>query len=120
MKALIDSNIIIDFLNNHQKAVEELASRDALGVSIITYIEVLSGVKDLELKNQVKLFFNNFEIISVDKKIADEAIKIRSTGKLKLPDSLIIATALVHDVILLTRDEGLLKSSSYAKCPYLY
>ncbi len=117
MKALVDSNILVDFLNNRKEAVAELAKRDLLGVSIISYIEVLSGIKDIETQADVRNFFEEFEVIEINKQIAEEAIKIRSHSSIKLPDALILATAVVNNVVLITRDDGF-KNHPNAYYPY--
>jgi predicted nucleic acid-binding protein len=43
MKALFDSNIIIDALERHPKARAEIAAYADVAISIITYVEVMAG-----------------------------------------------------------------------------
>lgn len=117
MKTIVDSNILIDFLNANPQAVSELLSADELAVSVISYIEVMSGVSDFEVQANIKLFFAQFEILEVNNQIANEAIKIRMQKKMKLPDALILATSIVHEARLLTRDEGFSQYPN-VKIPY--
>jgi predicted nucleic acid-binding protein len=47
--------------------------------------------------------------VSINNYIETEAIKIRKTGGLKLPDSIIVATATALNTTLLTNDKTLLQ-----------
>ena len=42
-RPVVDSNIIIDHLLGHPAATAELTGRGALSISIVTWIEVMSG-----------------------------------------------------------------------------
>ena len=53
MNAVFDSNIIIDYLNGVREAKQEVALYQNCSISIITYIEVLVGVKDVKIKKKV-------------------------------------------------------------------
>ncbi len=56
VKALFDTNILIDYLNAVPKARAELARYDDKAISIVTWIEVLVGApKDLENKTRAFL-----------------------------------------------------------------
>ena len=46
---------------------------------------------------------------TITKAVEDEAIRIRRTAKLKLPDALILATSMVHHLKLITLDKKLLE-----------
>lgn len=53
--------------------------------------------------------FQKMNVIQLDKEIQDSAIKIRRSTLLKLPDSIISATALTKGLILVT-DDGKLQN----------
>ncbi|MEA3386963.1 MAG: PIN domain-containing protein, partial [Patescibacteria group bacterium] len=77
--------------------------------SIITEIELLS-FSELT-KEESKLIIkalNNFQNINITNDIKVKTIDIRKHRKIKLPDSLIIATALNENAILVTSDKQLL------------
>jgi tRNA(fMet)-specific endonuclease VapC len=63
------------------------------------------GVKDLylfdEFEGQIKIFFLDKDNDSIFK----ETIKIRKKYKLKLPDAIIAATAIVNNATLLSADD---------------
>jgi predicted nucleic acid-binding protein len=44
-------------------------------------------------------------VIEIDSSIKSIAIEIRKTSKIKLPDAIIAATAIKHNLTLLTRNE---------------
>ena len=106
MKALFDSNIIIDYLNGVSQAQEEIARFETKAISIITYIEIGVGVKDsLEMKKIEDFIINTFEIIPVNQAIANLAILSRKRYKLKIADALIFGTAQFMSGLLVTRDD---------------
>lgn len=118
MIALLDSNIIIDFFANNTKAVSEVTQYQNVCVSVISYIEVMTGLTEKE-RSLAQEFFDNVKIIWIDKFVASEAIKLRNKHKIKLPDAIILATAIVQDLTLITRDEGAgFKNHSHVRYPY--
>jgi hypothetical protein len=90
VKALFDSNILIDYLNGFAEAKAELGLYSTHLISDITWIEVLAGVDEDEERRRVRGFL--------------EAVEIRRTRRLRLPDALIWATARSNDALLVTRN----------------
>jgi predicted nucleic acid-binding protein len=101
---LLDSVAVAGFLDRddafHTAAdapIRELAGRDALIVSVITYAELLTGAGlGHHAQSAVRGFFEQLidEIYSVDRAVAERAAQLRSrTPSLKMPDALILATA---------------------------
>ncbi|HQS84785.1 MAG: hypothetical protein B7Y25_07645 [Alphaproteobacteria bacterium 16-39-46] len=106
MKALFDSNIIIDYLNGVSQAQEEIARFETKAISIMTYIEIGVGVKDsLEMKKIEDFIINTFEIIPINQAIANLAILSRKRYKLKIADAIIFGTAQFMSGLLVTRDD---------------
>lgn len=117
--ALLDTNIIIDFLSNYKRAIEEVTRYTKLHASIITYAEVLTGTSNIDEKSKAKEFFEYLTIEEITKEIADVAIEIRAKNKVKLPDALIIATSAVKNMLLITRDEApAFRNHPYIRFPY--
>ncbi|MBX2978161.1 MAG: PIN domain-containing protein [Flavobacteriales bacterium] len=49
-------------------------------------------------------FVNEWPMIELDARIMDEAIRLRKTYRLKIPDAIVAATALTQQLPLLTAD----------------
>jgi len=104
VKPLFDTNILIDHLNGIPQARTELARYRHKAISIITWMEVMVGASPaLELRTSQ--FLQGFEVMALDRKIADRAVEIRRQHRrLKLPDAVIWATAQCHGMLFITRD----------------
>ena len=110
MKYLLDTNVLIYYLANQipQKELpgfEKILEED-FNISIITKIEFL-GWKFYNEKTfqQAKEFINLANILPLDDEVANIAIDLRRKYNLKLGDAVIAATAIIHDLILVTRNE---------------
>ena len=107
---LLDTNAIIYFLNGKFLLNNEYN----IFTSIISEIELLCYPKITSAEeNIIKDFLNNINIINLDKYIKHETITIKREISIKLPDAIILATAKVNNLILLTQDEGILKYNGY-------
>jgi predicted nucleic acid-binding protein len=104
VNALLDTNILIDYTAGLQKAGEELGRYDTLAISRIVWIEFLVGAKTPELEIQRKKFLERFVLFEIDVAVAAETILIRQKTRLRLPDAIILATARVHGLLLVTRN----------------
>ena len=103
MKAILDTNILIDYLNGIQQAQRELDQYEDPCISLITWMEVLAGALPEE-EDVIREFLIRFRVIPVDKKIAEEAVRLRRERRLRLPDAIIWATARDSSLILVTRN----------------
>jgi predicted nucleic acid-binding protein len=101
--ALFDTNILIDFTHGIPGARRELLRYSSRAISIITWIEILAGV----LPNQeaeTRGFLTTLRIIPITSDISERAVAIRRQSRIKLPDAIILATAEVEDLLLITRN----------------
>lgn len=103
MKALFDTNILIDYLNGIAAARKELDLYESRSISIVTWMEVMSA-GDPELGDTTRAFLNRFTVIPIGEPIAERAVKLRRERHLKLPDATILATSLEMGLILVTRN----------------
>ena len=104
---LLDTNSIIYALNGGLK----LPDNDYI-ISVITEIELLSYSKlSQQDEYMLKSALSHFRHIGLSDDIKIETINIRKHSNLKLPDSLIAATANVENAILVTSDKRLLNSN---------
>ena len=100
---VVDSCILIDYLNGEVKAQQFLDSMPALGISPITWMEVMAGVP-AQNEQQVTVWLERFTVLPVDEAVMVATVKLRKLKKLKLPDAIIAATGEVHDCVIHTRD----------------
>jgi predicted nucleic acid-binding protein len=103
---LIDSNAIIDFCNGRLP----INGRNFLmgispEISIVTNIELFATKNISQEEYELLEKFVAFSIKhDVNKDLIDTTIHIRQTYKIKLPDAIIAATALVHNLTLISRN----------------
>ena len=105
---LIDTNSVIDYLGNKIPASGMLFMNtivDAIpNISIVTKIEVLGFIAPDEHHKILQAFINDAVLLNLDDEVADKTINLRKASKIKLPDAIIAATALVKDLTLITRN----------------
>lgn len=111
---VFDTNILIAYLRGEDiviTAIEESARQGrALLISAISIGEVLAfpGLTELDIVS-IKKFLDRFIIINVDEQIAELAALVRRRYGIALADAIIVATALLRNVPLVTRDKRLKK-----------
>lgn len=103
VKVLLDTNILIDYLNGLEQAQATLSQFDEKAISLITWMEVMIGTT-AETQADTKLFLATFELIAIDDVVAAQAVILRQTKRIKLPDAIIWASAQTQQRILITRN----------------
>lgn len=102
---LLDSNIIIYAVENDNPELLDLVHDSESSTSIVSYVEVL-GYTNLneENKQTFERIFATIRIFPLNFAIADRAIALRQQRRMGLGDSIIAATALLHNQTLVTRN----------------
>lgn len=108
MKYLIDTNIIIYYFNGltNDERIDELLS-DSFNISIITQMEFLvwSGFStDGHLYQKAQEFISHANVFGLVQSVSDKTITLRQHHKMKMPDAIIAATALVHGLGIVTNN----------------
>ena len=99
---LIDTSVLIDNIRND--------SYEKGSISIITLIEVLRGISPRKRIRVKQLLEKSFDILNIDNKAilkyCDLYTLLKRKGQL-IPDTdlLIAATAIVNDLVLVTKDK---------------
>jgi predicted nucleic acid-binding protein len=104
VKAVFDTNILIDLLKGRAEANNEVGRYSRLAISRISWIEVLTGARTSEDEHRVENLLSYFEMVELDEPVAREAISLRQQHRIRLPDAIIWATARLSDSLLVTRD----------------
>lgn len=103
VKALFDTNILIDYLNGIDAAREEIGRYRDRAISIISWMEAMISATP-ELETPTRTFLEGFELIGLDDRIADRAVALRRARRMRLPDAIIWASARDRAAILVTRN----------------
>ena len=100
---LIDTNILI-YLSKKEIAFEKAFSpSDKLFMSVITYMEVLGyRFANKEEKYFIEGLCKHIPHIGLDSVIVEKVIQIKQKHKIKLPDAIILATAVIGELDLVT------------------
>jgi len=116
-EALLDTDILSFYFKGDFKVIENVNSYlkefDQLNISIITYYEIIGGLKFKKANNQLKefeIFVSNNNIIYISEESAqisgDVYADLRSKGKIiGTSDILIAGIALENDLTLVTNNK---------------
>lgn len=109
-KYLFDTNIFIYYFNNDEKVLQlffdDFITQNQVFYSFISEIELLSFPKLNSTQNEkIRNFLSAFNEILIDSAIISKVIELKRKYSIKLGDSIIAATALELNAILVTRNE---------------
>jgi len=110
MKKLIDTSVLVD--NLRRGVFEEGA------LSLITLIEVLRGVPEGKREGVKSLLEDSYGILGLDNEVILEYCRLYSELRRKgelIPDAdlLVAATAMAHDLTLVTKDSHFRRLEEY-------
>lgn len=117
-KSTLDTDIITAFFKNDRKVVEKVAiyleSFEKLTINIISYYEILRGLKDLGSEKKLRRFEefileNDLIFLGGEavEKASDIYASLKKKGKLiEDADILIASIAMVEDLVLVTNNTG--------------
>ena len=103
MRAVLDTNILIDYLSGIHAARREIERYPRPMISPVTWMEVLVGAHEGE-DQPLRDFLGRFEQVPIDPVVADDAVKLRRAYRIRLPDAIVWATARIRDALLVTRN----------------
>ncbi|MDR2692453.1 MAG: type II toxin-antitoxin system VapC family toxin [Dysgonamonadaceae bacterium] len=102
---LLDTNAVLDFMGNKLPSKAHNLLSDIIdteiNLSVITKMELLGFSK---VEQELASFVDCADVLMIDENVTDKTIEIRKRYRIKLPDAVIAATALVHNMTLLTRN----------------
>ncbi len=108
----IDTNICIYLLNGDVKLANLLQDQN-IHISFITEIELFAYHGNTPASiNILNAFINSVTVFDVTNDIKQRTIDIRKSYRLKLPDSIIAASALTKNLPFVTADKGFGKISN--------
>lgn len=106
---LTDTNIVSDYFSL-SLPTSSIAFMDSVvdgipNISVITQIELLSWKTNEQITKNVIDFVNDSLIFNITPEIVATCVEIRIGKKIKTPDAIIAATALVNNFTLITNNE---------------
>ena len=104
---LLDTNILIYLAQPGGETLQAQIASTSPAASLISRVEALGfqRITDDE-RERLDTVFAWVEVLPVDDAVADAAILLRQSRRMKLGDALIAATALLYDLPLVTRNDG--------------
>ena len=105
---LVDTNVIIEAFKGAQETIEllERTGLKNLVASTITQMELYIGALNKNELNLIRNRLRNIKILDINKKISQKSAELvynySKSHNLDIPDSIIAATALIHNIPLLT------------------
>ena len=106
---LIDTNVVSDYFlasmpANGLRFMDDVI--DAVpNLSIISQIELLCWKTDAAMEQQIRNFIADSIIFNITYNVIAHCVDIRRNKKMKTPDAIIAATAVVHGRTLVTNNE---------------
>ena len=104
MRAIIDSDVLIDYLQGLDKAKQEIERYSKREISVISWMEIMAGADTPEEEKSCREFLSRFTIHQLAVDIATEAVSVRKQFRIRLPDAIVWATARVNNCLLVTRN----------------
>ncbi|OQX80972.1 MAG: hypothetical protein B6D61_01275 [Bacteroidetes bacterium 4484_249] len=105
---LIDSNAVIDYLSGKLHTdgmafMNEIIDQIPV-ISVITQIEILGYKTTSEAYRLLTGFVEDSDILGLSDDVIQRTIEIRKDHKIKTPDAIIAATAVVNKLTIITRN----------------
>lgn len=106
---LVDSNAVIDLVLGRLPLasaawLEEQIATQKVTLSVVARIELLTKTEPAAEYATMQAFVQSVEVLALNEPIVQQTIRLRQQYRIKLPDAIIAATALVHGLPLLTRN----------------
>ncbi len=105
---LCDTNIIIEFYKENPVIVDSLKSigQEAIAVSIVTSGELIYGALNKRELTRIKKDLSYLKVLDIGRQVCDQFIELMTnyslSHNLSVPDGLIAATSIAHDIPLYT------------------
>ena len=103
VRALVDTNIVLDHIKGIEAARVELSRYEDVAISIVTVIEVLVGTTPASEAAE-RALLAQFETVPLTEDVAEETAVIRRARRIRLPDAIIWASAQTTGRLLVTRN----------------
>lgn len=104
------SRYLDDRLSIENSEFMDSVLEDAPDMCFVVKIELRSFQGDVDREHTIADLVNSSRIIELTDDVIEKTIELRKKAKIKLPDAIIAATAIIHNLTLLsTNDSDFLK-----------
>jgi predicted nucleic acid-binding protein len=104
-KYLLDTNVVLDFMGRKlpetSKVLLSQIIDEQINISAINKMELL-GFQHTE--QNLIAFVNYSDVYPIDDDVIDKTIDLRKKCRIKLPDAIIAATAIVNNFVLISHN----------------
>lgn len=108
---IVDTDVLIWYSRGNQKAIDLIHSLDRFSLSVVTYVEIIQGVRNKKELNAFKkaLGVLNAQVLQIDELISTKAMfyveQYSLSHSIELADALIGASAVIRQLPLITGNE---------------
>lgn len=108
---IVDTDVLIWYSTGNQNTINLIHSFDKFSISVVTYIEIIQGVRNKKELNAFKkaLGVLNAQVIQIDEQISTKAMffieQYDLSHSMELADALIGACAVTRQLPLITGNE---------------
>lgn len=107
---ILDTNVVIYYCNGslpeRANTFLQIEVDKGIYISVISEIETFGYPLSTEYESMInETFLDGTIIIELTRDVVKKTIEIRKACRIKLPDAIIAATALVHDMTLISRND---------------
>ena len=108
---IVDTDVLIWYSKGHQKAIELIHRLDTFSISVVTYMEIIQGVRNKRELNTFKkaLAILKVKIFQIDELVSTKAMflveQYSLSHSMELADALIGATAIIKQLPLITGND---------------
>ena len=108
---IVDTDVLIWYSRADQKAIELIHNLENISISVVTYMEIIQGVRNKKELNTFKkaLGILNVKIVQIDELMSTKAMffveQYSLSHSMELADALIGATAIIKQIPLITGND---------------
>ena len=108
---ILDTDVLIWFLRGNQKATDFILKAMPFSISIVTYMELVHGMRDKRELSKMKKAFAEMEVEvlplseSISLRAADYVEMYALSHSMEMADALVAGTCMEHNEILATAND---------------
>lgn len=108
---IVDTDVLIWYAKKNKKAIDLLHTSHSLNISVVTYMEIIQGVRNKGERNAFKKALSTLKIsvLQINDQVSTKAMffveQYALSHAMELADALIGATSIVYQLPLLTGNE---------------